>query len=185
MVPTLVDCFLADIGLAWLPHHITGAWRRGLSECDEIELVLIILKDSQLTEVKGAIKRVFGRVGAEDEPRMSAIFSGIQFNLHIVDLDHLGSMMLHTTGSGQFLQLMQARAKAKGWELNQHGLFELDSGKELLPSMDEVYFLHVLGMSHIEAENRSEGCEFELKSLDPPHQLQRYRLVEKGWDVVG
>ena len=183
-VPKLVDSLLADLGLADIPHLISGSYRRELPDCTEIDLVLIP-KDAQRIRVKDAIKRAFGRLKAKDEPRLSGIYDGVCFELHVVGLENLGPMMLHATGSWQFNQLMRERARAKGWELNEFGLFDSHSGEPLLQSSDEAAYFAVLQMPYIEAHDRSQGCEFEMESLTDPDRMCKYRLVEAGWEVVG
>lgn len=183
-VPALVDSLLADLCLAEIPHQIAGSFRRCLPDCTEIDLVLIP-KDAQRLQVKDAIKRAFGRLKAKDEPRLSGIYEGALFDLHVVDLDRLGSMMLHATGSWQFNKLMRSRAMAKGWKLNKFGLFEPHSGESVLQSSDEAAFFAVLEMPYIETEDRSQGHEFGLKSLTDPDRMCKYRLVEDGWKIVG
>ena len=182
-VPGLVKAFLSDLGLADIPHHIAGSWIRGLPECDEIDLVLI-LDSKQMPNAKKAIKMVFGRYKDKDQPRLSGIYNGVQFNLHLCSIDHLGITMLHAAGSWQFIKFLRARAKAKGWKLKKYGLFDSLTGEPVLHSVDEVYYFHVLGVPYIEWENRSPGCEFELKSLTDPTRMCKFKLVEDGWEVV-
>lgn len=183
-VPVLVEAFLSDLGLASIPKQISGSYFRGLTECDGIDLVLIA-DESQQPEVKNAIKKAFGRRKAKNEPKMFGIYDGVLFDLHIVDLDNLGPMMLHTIGSWQFNKLMRTMAMAQGWILNKHGLLDLRSKRPLLKSSDEVPYFHILKMPYIDAQDRSQGCEFELKSLTDPDRMCKYRLVEDGWEVVG
>ena len=182
-VPGLVKAFLSDLGLADIPHHIAGSWIRGLPECDEIDLVLI-LDSKQMPNAKNAIKMVFGRYKAKDQPRLSGIYNGVQFNLHPCSIDDLGITMLHAAGSWQFIKFLRARAKAKGWELKKYGLFDALTGKPVLHSMDEPYYWHVLGVPYPDCENRSLGCEFEIKLQTDPTRMCKCRLVATGWEVV-
>ena len=182
-VPGLVKTFLSDLGLANIPHHIAGSWIRGLPECDEIDLVLI-MDSKQMPEAKKAIKMAFGRHKAKDQSRLSGIYDGVQFDLHLCSIDHLGVTMLHAAGSWQFIKFLRARAKAKGWKLKKSGLFDSLTGEPMLHSVDEVYYLHVLGVQYIEWENRSQGCEFELKSLTDPTRMCKCKLVEDGWQLL-
>lgn len=179
----MVKAFLMDLGFANIPHHIAGSWIRGLPECDEIDLVLI-LDSKQMLEAKKAIKTAFGRHMAKDQPRLSGIYNGVQFNLHPCSIDHLGITMLYAAGSWQFIQFLRARAKAKGWKLKKYGLFDALTGEPVLRSVDEVYYFHVLGVPYIEWANRSQGCKFELKSLSDPTRMCKCKLVEDGWEVV-
>ena len=182
-VPGLVKAFLSDLGLENIPHHIAGSWIRGLPECGEIDLVLI-LDSKQMPNAKKAIKMVFGRYKAKDQPRLSGIYNGVQFNLHPCSIDHLGITMLDAAGSRRFIRFLRARAKVMGWKLKKYGLFDLLTGEPVLQSVDEVYYFHVLRVPYIEWANRSQGCEFELKSLTDPTRMCRCRLVEKGWEIV-
>ena len=183
-VPVLVKAFLSDLGLANIPHHIAGSWIRGLPECDEIDLVLIFIDSKQMPDAKKAIKMVFGRYKAKDQPRLSGVYNGVQFNLHLCNLDHLGITMLYATGSWQFIKFLRARAKAKGWKLKKYGLFNLLTGEPVLHSVDEVYYLYVLGVQYPDWEVRSPGCEFEIKSLTDPTRMCKCKLVDDGWEVV-
>ena len=182
-VPGMVKAILSDLGLANIPHHIAGSWIRGVPECGEIDLVLI-LDSKQMPEAKKAIKAAFGRHKAKDQPGLTGVYNGVQFNLYPCSIEHLGVTMLYAAGSWQFIKFLMARAKAMGWKLKKCGLYDSLTGEPVLHSVDEVYYLHVLGVPYIEWEKRSPGCEFELKSLSDPTRMCKCKLVEDGWEVV-
>ena len=182
--PGLVKALLSDLGLANIPYHIAGSLFRGLPECDAIDLVLIFLDSKQMPGAIKAIKKAFGRYDAKDRPRLSGIYNGVQFNLHPCSIDHLGITMLYAVGSWQFIKFLRARAKAKGWKFRKYGLFDALTGKPVLQMMDELYYFMVLGVPFVEWENRSQGCEFEFKSLTDPTRICKCRLVATGWEVV-
>ena len=141
-------------------------------------------KESHQKAAKKAIKMAFAKHKAESHPRLSGIYAGVQFNLYPCSIEHLGVTMLYAAGSWQFIKFLMARAKAMGWKLKKCGLYDSLTGEPVLHSVDEVYYLHVLGVPYIEWEKRSPGCEFELKSLSDPTRMCKCKLVEDGWEVV-
>jgi DNA polymerase/3'-5' exonuclease PolX len=183
--PMIVEAFLSDLGLPCITYHFGGGVFRGLPECDKIDLVLICLDPKKMPELMKAIKKVFGRYKGKDQPRLYGIYNGIQFNLHPCTIEHLGITMLQAGGSWQFIKFLKARARAKGWKLMKYGLFDSHTGKPVLQSVDEVYYPAALGLQFVQWENRSEGCEFEFRSLTDPTRMCKCRLVKDGWEVVG
>lgn len=166
-----------------IANHVAGSYRLGLPESDWIDLVLIP-KRAQRPELKLAIKRAFGRQQTKDEPKLVGIYDGARFELHVVDLNHLGSMMIHSTGSQPFNGLIQARARKLGWRFNPYGLSELHSGEPVLQSSEEAAFFRVLRMPYIEAEDRLPGSVLSLPSLSAGDLMARVQLLELGWKVL-
>lgn len=64
--------------------------------------------------------------------------------------------LLHYTGSRNFNIRVRAVAKRKGFKLNQHGLFSVETGKSVLSAKTEKDVLDFLAITYKKPEERSE-----------------------------
>ena len=94
-------------------------------------------------------------------------------------------MMLHATGSWQFNKFVRGRAMARGYKLNQYGLYDRGSDEVVLRNDSELPFFLALGIPYVEPENRSVGKEFEvMETYSRGQVLIRYRISPDGFEVV-
>lgn len=151
-IPALVMDFRVYAGIT-APFLICGSYRRGKPDCGDIEIVFLAEDKSG---VRLAISQLFGTT-ADYGPIMHGPFRGVQFDLFIANTQEWGSMILHATGSGKFNMLMRARAKERGYKLNQYGLWERTSegDRRVIGGESELDYFAGLGMRYVKPEDRS------------------------------
>lgn len=123
---------------------LAGSYRRGKATLGDIEVV-IESDDPSLPERL----RSLGFSGGEKQLKM--LYKGHQIDLYISPSHCIGAMLLHCTGSANFNPWLRGIAKAKGFKLNQWGLWDLDY---FVAGKTEEEIFSVLGMQYIRPQDR-------------------------------
>jgi DNA polymerase (family X) len=84
--------------------------------------------------------------------------SGIPADLRIVPDNRFPCALIHFTGSREHNGVLRQRARQKGWQLNENGLFQKDG--RMLPIADEPALYRALHLPFIPPELRENQYEF-------------------------
>ena len=99
------------------------------------------------------------------------LHSGLQVDLRIVPEESFGAALQYFTGSKAHNIAIRKLAVAKGWKLNEYGLYDSDDKALARRSEDEVY--RALGLEPIPPELREDTGEIELASSGTlPHLIE-------------
>jgi DNA polymerase (family X) len=129
--------------------EIAGSLRRKAEVINDIDLVLI----GSAIGAMPRIRAVFGD-SLNGMPKMNGEIDGIRIDLLFSIETRAGAALLHLTGSKEFNIVCRARAKAFGWQLSQHGLF--DSSNIMVCNCDsEIHILEMLGWEFIDPVDRA------------------------------
>ena len=149
-----------------------GSVRRGQETSGDLD-ILAAGAEASLTNAfvqYPGVERVLGQTGApttrtlrgavEGGGKASVLMrGGFQADLRIVKADQRGAAMQYFTGSKAHNIVMRDRALARGWKLNEYGLFDADDRSIASASEEEIY--HALGMAFIAPELRENRGEIE------------------------
>ena len=133
-----------------------GSVRRGQETSGDLD-ILAAGADRSLTNAfvqYPGVERVFGHGAGKASVLMRG---GFQADLRIVKADQRGAAMQYFTGSKAHNIVLRDRALARGWKLNEYGLFDGDDRAIAGGSEEEIY--KTLGMAFIAPElpeNRGE-----------------------------
>ena len=78
----------------------------------------------------------------------------IRLDIEFVPEDEWGTSLTYFTGSKGFNVYMRGIAKRKGYLLNEHGLFSIQTGKKVIESPTEHDIFTVLDMEYVPPERR-------------------------------
>jgi DNA polymerase (family 10) len=146
--------------------EVAGSVRRRLETIGDIDLVAAVAPDAGEADRLGVADRfltdpeLLERI--ERGPTKSAMLvsGGFRVDLRVVSERQMGSAWLHFTGSKEHNVALRARAKERGWTLNEYGLHE---GERLLDEgADEAAIYRRLGFAWIPPEAREGLDEIEL-----------------------
>ena len=154
-----------------------GSVRRGRETIGDLDLLVTAESPSGATEAFVALPGV-EEVLAQGETKSSVRLSGgVQVDLRIVPAESYGAALQYFTGSKDHNVALRKRAVARGWKLNEYGLFDRD--ERALAGPDEAGVYKRLGLQFIPPELREDRGEIEAseKGLIPA-------LVEIG-DIRG
>ncbi len=135
-----------------------GSVRRGQETSGDLD-ILATGVDPSLTESfvqHPGVERVLGHGGGKASVLMRG---GFQADLRIVKPEQRGAAMQYFTGSKAHNIVLRDRALARGWKLNEYGLFDQRDRPLAGKSEEEIY--EALGMAYIAPELRENRGEIE------------------------
>jgi DNA polymerase (family 10) len=136
-----------------------GSLRRGCDSCGDID-ILASGADPPLMEAfvdYGLVERVLG----QGETKSSVLLTGgFQADLRLVAPESRGAALQYFTGSKAHNISLRDRAIARGFKLNEYGLFRID-GEERVAGATEEEIYEALGLAWIPPELREARGEIE------------------------
>ena len=156
---------MADSLVAYLKEHApaadiatVGSVRRGNETSGDLD-ILASGADSTLADALTRFPLV-ERVLANGGSKASILIrGGFQADLRIVTPDQRGAALQYFTGSKAHNIALRDRALARGWKLNEYGLFDADDRPIAGATEEEIY--HALGLDFIEPELRENRGELD------------------------
>lgn len=141
---------------------IAGSYRRQNRDSGDIDCLITSekfgLKDIvRLLQRKKVIKEV---LSVRDTKFMGIVAcpnnttQNMRLDIEFVPKEEVGSALLYFTGSKQFNVYMRADAKRKGYQLNEHGLYSLKTGKKVLKSPTEREIFNFLDLEYVKPKRR-------------------------------
>lgn len=135
-----------------------GSVRRGVETCGDLD-ILAAGADPSLVDAfvqYPGVERVLGRGAGKASVLMRG---GFQADLRIVKPEQRGAAMQYFTGSKAHNIALRDRALARGWKLNEYGLFDKDDRAIAGATEDGIY--QALGMACVPPELRENRGEID------------------------
>jgi DNA polymerase (family 10) len=147
--------------------EFAGSLRRGRETIGDLDLLATAEDPAAAAGLYVTLPGV-EEVLAQGEKKSSVrLADGVQVDLRIVPAESYGAAMQYFTGSKDHNVALRKRAVARGWKLNEYGLF--DSDERALAGPDEADVYKKLGLQFIPPELREDRGEIETaeKGLIP------------------
>jgi DNA polymerase (family 10) len=136
-----------------------GSIRRGAETSGDID-ILATGADPHVMSTFTMYKLVERILGQGDTKSSVRLWGGIQADLRLVPEESRGAAMQYFTGSKSHNIALRDRAIARGFKLNEYGLFRVDDGARVAGRTEaEIY--EALGLTDIPAELREGRGEIE------------------------
>src|SRR5690606_12353631 len=139
-----------------------GSLRRGLETCGDLDLLATGAPAAMMDAFVGLpqVERVLGR----GETKSSVLLkSGLQADLRLVTPAQQGAALQYFTGSKAHNIALRDRALARGWRLNEYGLFDVATGRAIAGET-EAGIYEALGLRWIPPELRE--CRGEIEAAE-------------------
>ena len=153
-----------------------GSIRRGADTSGDID-ILATGHDPHVMSTFTMYKLVERILGQGDTKSSVRLWGGIQADLRLVPEESRGAAMQYFTGSKSHNIALRDRAIARGFKLNEYGLFRVDDGSAVAGRTEaEIY--EALGLVEIPPELREGRGEIEAAerhALPPLIELQDIR----------
>jgi DNA polymerase (family 10) len=139
-----------------------GSLRRGCETIGDIDLLGVTKRPEDASQAARAfvgltdVEEVLARGEKKSSVRLA---EGVQVDLRIVPETSFGATLQYFTGSKAHNIALRKRAVAKGWKLNEYGLFD-ESGQVLAGGEEATIYEH-LGLQYIPPELREDGGEIQ------------------------
>lgn len=125
--------------------ELCGSYRRGCESVGDLDWVVVPKLGEELKLIN-QIHKLAKEVLVSGQKKVAIVgASGIQADFMIVGEEIFESAVLHSTGSKLFNINCRVRAKARGFKLNQYGLFDRKSSKRMAKT--ELGILESISMS--------------------------------------
>lgn len=149
--------------------ELAGSYRREKTTVGDID---ILVATSQPQKVSDAIAKlpIVRDVVAHGNKKLSFNFApGVRVDVRFVNQNQWGSALLYFTGDKDHNIALRKIAIAKGWKLNEYGLFE---GEKVIASKEEEDIYDKLGIKWIDPRSRT-GILPKAPSASPDGPIGR------------
>jgi DNA polymerase (family 10) len=142
--------------------EVMGSLRRFRDTIGDVDVIVVSDDDPEEIMDRFVSLPVVGEVVAYGT-RKSAILStgGLQIDLRVIRPDQYGSAAMYFTGSKAHNIRLRRLAIDRGWQLNEYGLTDAETG-ETIASVTEEEVYRALGLDWIPPELREDRGEIEL-----------------------
>ena len=154
-----------------------GSIRRGAETSGDID-ILASGHDPHVMSTFTKYKLVERVLGQGDTKSSVRLWGGIQADLRLVAEESRGAAMQYFTGSKSHNIALRDRAIARGFKLNEYGLFRVDDGS-LVAGRSEADIYEALGLAEIPPELREGRGE-----IDAAERRALPALIQLG-DILG
>ncbi|OGV59730.1 MAG: hypothetical protein A2X45_16500 [Lentisphaerae bacterium GWF2_50_93] len=130
-----------------------GSYRRKKETIGDVDILVVA---NPVKKVSAAICRLpsVRDVVAHGVTKLSFdLKSGLRVDVRLVDENQWGAALLYFTGPKEHNIALRKRAIAKGWKLNEYGLY---NGDEIIAQREEKDVYEALGLKFYEPHARSE-----------------------------
>jgi DNA polymerase (family 10) len=136
-----------------------GSIRRGADTSGDIDI--LATGDDPHAMTTFTTYKLVERILGQGETKSSVrLFGGIQADLRLVPAESRGAAMQYFSGSKSHNIALRDRAIARGFKLNEYGLFRVDDGS-LVAGRTEAEIYDALGLAEIPPELREGRGELE------------------------
>ena len=129
---------------------IAGSLRRQKTFVHDIDIVAIVADETAQKRLDDWLANRFGRQ-ANGKPARRGEIRGMAVDIYIATPEDVGAQLLTWTGSAEYNIRMRAKAKRKGFKLNQYGLWR---GDERVAGRTEAEIFEALGLEFKPPEKR-------------------------------
>ena len=179
-----------DIAQALLEHlqtvdsiermELAGSYRRGKETVGDLDILVVAKDHSPVMDRFGEyedLESVIARGGTKMSIRLK---NGFQVDLRVVPEESFGAAMQYFTGSKEHNVVLRGQARAEGMKINEYGIFDVSSGKEVyLGGAEEKDIYDQLDLPWFPPEMREARHEFDWAA-----EGELPRLIELG-DIRG
>ncbi|HEU4366385.1 MAG TPA: DNA polymerase/3'-5' exonuclease PolX [Candidatus Krumholzibacteria bacterium] len=137
---------------------IGGSLRRHKETIGDIDILATASDAEPVMDHFTGMSTVATIVGKGPTKSSVILNSGIHVDLRVVKDDEFPAALHYFTGSKEHNTEIRARAKKKGYKLNEYGLFK---GEKAVKLADESALFRKLGLDYIAPELRENGGEIE------------------------
>lgn len=149
----IADQILPELAAGgWKNHLICGSYRRGRSQCKDLDVLVDGDYDATVQKVVSLGLEVI--VGAKKPTKkhiLRFMKGGLLIDLMFVDETQWGAASMHHTGPMELNIVQRTVAKQKRMSLNQFGLWK---GTERVAGTTERGVYQALGLPYLEPEER-------------------------------
>ncbi len=143
--------------------QIAGSIRRKKGTIGDIDILIMADPKKRRDIVEKLVQMpLVDRILARGDTKLSVLLkeNQIQVDFRLVTKNQFGGALFYFTGSREHNIALRLMAKKKGWKLNEYGVFDQKTGKQLA-GKSEVEIYNLFGFNFIPPDQRLGKHEFE------------------------
>jgi len=139
--------------------EFAGSVRRGRETIGDLDILVVSADPAPAVAAFLALPEVVEILSRGDTKASVRLGNGVQVDLRVVPAESFGAALQYFTGSKAHNIALRKLAVARGWKLNEYGLY--DAGDRPLAGKDEAGVYRALGLKPIPPELREDAGEIE------------------------
>ncbi|MCA9178659.1 MAG: DNA polymerase/3'-5' exonuclease PolX [Planctomycetales bacterium] len=160
--------------------ELAGSYRRGKETVGDLDILVVADDHQPVMDRFGAYEDLATVIGRGETKMSIRLKNGFQVDLRVVPAESFGAALQYFTGSKEHNVVLRGRARQQGLKINEYGIFDVSSGKEVyLGGAEERDIYDQLKLPLFPPEMRENRREFEWAE-----QGELPRLIELG-DIRG
>ena len=160
--------------------EFAGSVRRGRETIGDLDILAVSADPAPAVAAFLALPEVVEILSRGDTKASVRLGNGVQVDLRVVPAESFGAALQYFTGSKAHNIALRKLAVARGWKLNEYGLYDADDRP--LAGKDEAGVYRALGLKSIPPELREDAGEIEAAATKGRGRLPQ--LVALG-DLLG
>ncbi|MEN6369374.1 MAG: DNA polymerase/3'-5' exonuclease PolX [Thermotogota bacterium] len=136
-----------------------GSVRRGRETIGDLDILAVSTNPTSAVAAFLALPEVVEILSRGETKASVRLGNGVQVDLRVVPAESFGAALQYFTGSKAHNIELRKLAVARGWKLNEYGLY--DAGDQALAGKDEADVYRALGLEPIPPELREDTGEIE------------------------
>ena len=138
---------------------VAGSLRRRREIVRDVDIVASSTRPEEVSAAFRSLPEVFEVIGSGPTKTSVRFLDGLCADLRVVSPEDFPAALLYFTGSREHNTELRARAKRRGWKLNEYGIFR--DGEDRIRADSEEALYAALGLSNVEPELREGLGEIE------------------------
>ncbi len=141
---------------------VAGSVRRQKETIGDVDILVVSKMPKTIMDYFVGMPEVVSVIAHGETKSSVKVRPGVNVDLRVVPAESYGAALNYFTGSKDHNVALRKLAVAKGWKLNEYGLFDVKGGREKMiagKTEEEVY--RAFGMDYIEPELRENTGELE------------------------
>ncbi|MEN3009733.1 MAG: DNA polymerase/3'-5' exonuclease PolX [Candidatus Bipolaricaulaceae bacterium] len=153
-----------------------GSLRRGKETVGDLDLLAVSDRPEEAARAFCALPEVEEVLAQGPKKSSVRLQGGLQADLRIVPEESFGAALQYFTGSQAHNIRLRERAAARGWKLNEYGLF--DAHDRLIAGRTEEEIYRALGLAWIPPELREDQGEIQAAEVGAlPKLVERAAIL--------
>lgn len=143
--------------------ELAGSLRRGKETVGDLDILAVSDKPEEAARAFCTLPEVEEILAQGPKKSSVKLVGGLQADLRIVPEESFGAALQYFTGSKEHNIRLRERAVARGWKLNEYGLF--DENEQMIAGKTEEEIYRALGLLYIPPELREDQGEIQAAEV--------------------
>ncbi|XZE43450.1 DNA polymerase/3'-5' exonuclease PolX [Pirellulaceae bacterium SH467] len=151
--------------------EFAGSYRRGKESVGDLDVLVTSVDANAVMDHFGKLTMIQEVIQRGDTKMSVRVHDSFQVDLRVVDDASWGAALQYFTGSKEHNVRIRSMAKAKGYKINEYGVFATADEEHRVAGANEEEIYQLLGLPWMPPELREDRLEFEPDNIETIQQL--------------